>query len=97
MPRAYAANRAPSRTIERQFQTDISAELVRFLVGTLADARWLLYPLLRQRTVKLMLQNISTANLTEAASAASVPCWSALVVDDRRPGFASALAERCAR
>jgi hypothetical protein len=47
--------------------------------------------------VKLMLQNISTANLTEAASAASVPCRSALVVDDRRPGFASTLVERCAR
>jgi len=44
-----------------------------------------------------MLQNIYTAKLTEAASAASVPCRHTLVVDDRRTGFASTLAERCAR
>jgi len=50
-----------------------------------------------ERTMRIMLQNISTANFTEAASAASVPCRYALVVDDRRPGFASTLVERCAR
>jgi hypothetical protein len=47
--------------------------------------------------MKTMLQTIDTANLTEAAPAASVPCRHTLVVDDRRPGFASTLAERCAR
>jgi hypothetical protein len=47
--------------------------------------------------MKTMLQNISTANVTEAASAAPVPCRYAIVVDDRRPGFASTLAARCAR
>jgi len=50
--------------------------------------------------MKIMLQNISTANHTEAASAASaasVPCRYALVADDRRPGFAPTLVERCAR
>jgi hypothetical protein len=47
--------------------------------------------------MKIMLTNISTANLTEAASAALVQCRYALVADDRRPGFASTLAERCAR
>jgi len=57
----------------------------------------LLYPPLRQKTMKIMLQNIPTANHTEAASAASVPCRYALVADDRRPGFAPTLVERCAR
>jgi len=57
----------------------------------------LLYPPLRQKTMKIMLQNISTANHTEAASVASVPCRYALVADDRRPGFAPTLVERCAR
>jgi hypothetical protein len=44
-----------------------------------------------------MLQTIYTANPTEAAAAASVPCRRTLVVDDRRSGFASTLATRCAR
>jgi hypothetical protein len=44
-----------------------------------------------------MLQNIYTAKLTEAAGAASVPCRHNLVVDESRSGFASTLAERCAR
>jgi hypothetical protein len=57
----------------------------------------LVYRLLRQKTMKIMLQSIHTANLPEAAPAASVPCRYAIVVDDRRPGFASTLAERCAR
>ena len=57
----------------------------------------MVYPPPRQKTMKLMLQNISTANLTEAVPAASVSCRYALVVDDRRPGFASTLEERCAR
>jgi hypothetical protein len=47
--------------------------------------------------MKTMLQNIYTANLTEAAPAASVPCRHTFVVDDRRPGFASTLAQRCMR
>ena len=97
IPRAYAANRASAGAIEKQFQSAISEELVRFLVGTLADVRRLVYPPLRQKTMKIMLQTIYTANLTEAASAASVPCRYALVVDERRPGFAPTLAERCAR
>jgi hypothetical protein len=44
-----------------------------------------------------MLQTIYTANLTEAAAAGSVPCRRTLVADDRRSGFASTLATRCAR
>jgi len=47
--------------------------------------------------MKTMLQINPTANLTEAALAAWVPCRYALVVDDRRSGFASTLAQRCAR
>jgi len=47
--------------------------------------------------MKTMLQINPTANLTEAAPAAWVPCRYALVVDDRRSGFASTLAQRCAR
>jgi hypothetical protein len=44
-----------------------------------------------------MLQTIHTAKLTETATAASVPCRHNPVVDYRRSGFASPLAERCAR
>jgi len=44
-----------------------------------------------------MLQTIYTAKLTEAAAAASVPCRHNPVVAGRRSGFASPLAERCAR
>jgi hypothetical protein len=47
--------------------------------------------------MKSMWQTIYTANLAEAAPAASAPCRHTLVVDDRRPGFASTLAERCVR
>ena len=47
--------------------------------------------------MKTMLQITETANPTEAARAASVPCRHTLVVDDRRSGFASTLAERCMR
>jgi hypothetical protein len=47
--------------------------------------------------MKTMLQNIYTANLTEAAPAASVPCRHTFVVDDRRPCFGSTLAQRCMR
>jgi hypothetical protein len=47
--------------------------------------------------MEIMLQSIYTANLAEAAPAASVPCRHTLVVDDRRSGFASTLAARCAR
>ena len=47
--------------------------------------------------MQTMLQIIYTANPTEAARAASVPCRHILVVDERRSGFASTLAERCMR
>lgn len=57
----------------------------------------MVYPPLRHTTMKTMLQNIYTANLTEAAPAASAPCRHTLVSDDRRPGFASTLAQRCMR
>jgi hypothetical protein len=49
------------------------------------------------KTMTTMLQTISTANFTEVAPAASVPCRYPLVADYRRPGFASTLVERCAR
>ena len=57
----------------------------------------MVYPPLRQYTMETMLHTIHTANLAEAAKAASVPCRSTRVSADRRPGFASTLAERCAR
>jgi hypothetical protein len=44
-----------------------------------------------------MLQTTSTANLTESAPAASVPCPRMFVVDGCSAGFASTLAERCVR
>lgn len=44
-----------------------------------------------------MSKTIYTANLTGAAQAASVPCRRTPAVAGRRPGFASPLAERCAR
>jgi hypothetical protein len=47
--------------------------------------------------MQTMLHITYTANPTEAARAASVPCRQMLVVDDRRSGFASTLAERCMR
>jgi len=97
MSRAYAATRASAHVIDEQFQFYISQELVRFLAGTLADVQCLVYPPLRQETMKTMLQINPTANLTEAAPAAWVPCRYALVVDDRRSDFASTLAQRCAR
>jgi len=97
MARAYAATIGSARAIEERFHPSNSEEDVRFVVGTLADGRRLLYPPLRQRTVKSMLQTIYTANLTEAAAAGSVPCRRTLVADDRRSGFASTLATRCAR
>jgi hypothetical protein len=47
--------------------------------------------------MQTMLQTIYTANLTESAPAASVPFRDTLVVDERRTGFVSTLAERCLR
>jgi hypothetical protein len=44
-----------------------------------------------------MLKTIYTANPTEAARAASVPCRHYVVVDESLSGFASTLAERCVR
>ncbi|HXI95172.1 MAG TPA: hypothetical protein VNG04_03540, partial [Candidatus Acidoferrum sp.] len=61
------------------------------------DVRCLIYPPPRRKAVKTMLQTIYTAKLTEAAAAASVPCRHNPVVAGRRSGFASPLAERCAR
>ena len=61
-----------------------------------SDVCSILLPL-RKEPMKTMLQTISTANLAEAAKAASAPYRHSIVADDRRPGFASTLAERCAR
>jgi hypothetical protein len=47
--------------------------------------------------MKGMLNPIYATNLAETARAASVPCRHLPVVDGSRTGFASPLAERCAR
>ncbi len=44
-----------------------------------------------------MLQTFTTANLSDAAPAASVQYRLRFVLDERRTGFASTLAERCVR